>query len=106
MPSGGVAAVTMTYTAICKRADDWWEITVPELESGQVTQAARLEDVEDTVKDLVALMTDVEPEDVVVDVHALGRHDYRGLAIGIVAVGSVIEVLRRVMSRAASRLPH
>jgi predicted RNase H-like HicB family nuclease/enamine deaminase RidA (YjgF/YER057c/UK114 family) len=59
----------MTYTAVCERVGDWWEITVPELESGRVTQAESLEDVETTVQDLVALMTEVAPENVIVDIH-------------------------------------
>jgi hypothetical protein len=29
----------MTYTAVCEREGDWWVVTVPELESGGVTQA-------------------------------------------------------------------
>jgi len=62
-----MAAVTM-YTAVCERAGDWWEITVPELPSGRVTQARRLADVEGTVKDLVALMTDADPDDIEVRV--------------------------------------
>lgn len=37
-------------TAVCEREGGWWVITVPELESGRVT-----------VRDLVALMTDVVP---------------------------------------------
>ena len=51
----------MTYTAVCERAGDWWEITVPELESGRVTQARKLSDVDATVRDLVALMTGADP---------------------------------------------
>lgn len=60
--------MTTTYTAICERVGKWWEITVPELESGGVTQAKRLDDVEDIVRDLVALMADVPPEDIAVKV--------------------------------------
>ena len=45
------------YTAICEREGDWWVITVPELESGRVTQARTLAEVPATVRDLVALMT-------------------------------------------------
>ena len=57
----------MTYTAVCERAGKWWEITVPELPAGRVTQARDLDDVDATVKDLVALMTGADPESV--DVH-------------------------------------
>ena len=59
MPADGMAPVT--YTALCERAGAWWEITVPELPSGRVTQARKLSDVDATVKDLVALMTGADP---------------------------------------------
>jgi hypothetical protein len=52
----------VTYTAQIRRAGRWWEITVPELESGRVTQARRLADVDDTVRDLVSLMTGTDPD--------------------------------------------
>jgi hypothetical protein len=51
----------VTYTALCERAGAWWEITVPELPSGRVTQARNLSEVDATVKDLVALMTGADP---------------------------------------------
>jgi len=51
----------VTYTALCERVGDWWEITVPELPAGRVTQARHLSEVDDTVRDLVALMTGAYP---------------------------------------------
>jgi hypothetical protein len=51
----------VTYTAVCEQAGDWWEITVPELESGRVTQSRTLAEVPATVRDLVALMTGADP---------------------------------------------
>jgi hypothetical protein len=59
VPADGVAPVT--YTAVCERVGDWWEITVPELPAGRVTQARHLSEVDDTVRDLVAVMTGVDP---------------------------------------------
>jgi hypothetical protein len=58
----------MTYTAVCERVGNWWEITVPELD--EMTQARHLDDVPATVADLVALMTGADPASVEVDVHA------------------------------------
>jgi predicted RNase H-like HicB family nuclease len=55
-----MAPVTMTYTAVCEREGDWWVVTVPELESGGVTQAHTLDEVSASVADLVALMTDTD----------------------------------------------
>lgn len=112
--------MTTIYTAICERADDWWEITVPELESGRVTQAKSLDDVEDTVRDLVVLMTDVEAENVAVEIRAPDnaheahvhserrRHGHdaaKGIAV-VLAAGAVIDLLRRFVSRAADHIPH
>ena len=62
--SQGVA----TYTAVCERVGDWWEITVPELD--EVTQARSLDDVPATVADLVALVTGTDPATVRVNVEA------------------------------------
>jgi hypothetical protein len=47
--------------AACEREGDWCVITVPELDSGGVTQARTLDEVPATVADLVALMTDADP---------------------------------------------
>lgn len=56
------------YTALCERVGKWWEITVPELESGRVTQARRLDQVDETVRSLVRLMMGHEPGSVTVEV--------------------------------------
>jgi hypothetical protein len=47
-----------TYTAVCERVGGWWEITVPELD-GRMTQARRLDQVDETVRSLVSLIADV-----------------------------------------------
>jgi hypothetical protein len=59
---------TTTYTALCEREGDWWVVTVPELESGRVTQARSLDEIPATVADLVALMTGADPANVEVNV--------------------------------------
>jgi hypothetical protein len=61
---------TTTYTALCERKGDWWVVTVPELESGRVTQARSLDEIPATVADLVALMTGTDPANVEVNVQA------------------------------------
>lgn len=58
------------YTAVCEREGDWWVITVPELEAGGVTQALTLDEVPETVADLVATMTGADPSTVDVTVRA------------------------------------
>jgi predicted RNase H-like HicB family nuclease len=59
-----------TYTAVCEREGDWWVVTVPELDSGRVTQARSLDEVPATVADLVALLTGADPDDVDVTISA------------------------------------
>lgn len=76
MPAERVAPVT-SYTAVCEREDGWWVVTVPELESGRVTQARTLDEVPATVADLVATMTGADPASVEVNVTA---HDEPGQA--------------------------
>jgi len=63
-------AKAQTYNALCRREGDWWVITVPELESGGVTQVRSLDEVPTTVADLVALMTGADPATVEVNVQA------------------------------------
>jgi hypothetical protein len=58
----------ITYTAVCERVGRWWEITVPELD--EITQARTLDEVPETVADLVATMTGADPTTVQVRVEA------------------------------------
>jgi hypothetical protein len=97
---------SVTYTAVCERVGDWWEVTVPELD--EVTQARTLDDVPATVVDLVALMTDVDPAKVSVKVEAvtgpgldIGKAAL--FAVGMIATAAVI--LSRTIVRALTRVP-
>lgn len=64
------AVTPEVYTALCEREGNWWVVTVPELEAGGVTQARSLDEVPATVADLVATMTDLDPQSVEVNVRA------------------------------------
>ena len=48
-----------TYTAECRRNDDWWAISIPEL-PGVFTQARRLDRAEQTARNAIALFNDVD----------------------------------------------
>jgi len=52
-----------TYTAVARRVGAWWAISVPELK-GVHTQAKRLDRVEATARDAIALMLDVPADSV------------------------------------------
>jgi hypothetical protein len=93
-----IAPVT-TYTAICEREGDWWVVTVPELESGGVTQARSLDEVPATVADLVALMTGADPTTVEVKVqtHTAPLVKWTGalkiIGAGVVGAGIAAAIL-------------
>jgi|SRR5215470_5236342 len=57
----------MTYTAVCRRAGNWWAISVPEIK-GVHTQARRLDQVEAMVRDAIALFLDVAPDTLAIEV--------------------------------------
>jgi predicted RNase H-like HicB family nuclease len=56
-----------TYTAACRRAGDWWAISVPELK-GVHTQVRRLDQAAAMTRDAIALMLDIDPATVTVAV--------------------------------------
>lgn len=53
----------MRVAAEVARSGEWWGIQVPEM-PGVFTQARRLEQVPDMVRDAVALMADVDEDSV------------------------------------------
>ena len=63
-------ATKATYTAVCRRAGDWWAVDVAEIR-GVHTQARRLDQVEAMARDAIALLRDVPTDsfDVVVQPH-------------------------------------
>src|SRR5206468_10034965 len=64
---GGLVEIT-TYSAVCHRVGGWWAISVPKLK-GVHTQARRLDQVAAMAQDAVALMLDIDPATVHIDVH-------------------------------------
>jgi hypothetical protein len=58
--------VTHEYKVDVTREGRWWMIHVPEID--QLTQARRVDEIEDMARSLIALTTDVPLADVAVDV--------------------------------------
>lgn len=56
-----------TYTVNVERDETMWRVTVPEIE--RITVARNLAEVEFMARDLIALMTDQEPDAFAVDIH-------------------------------------
>jgi hypothetical protein len=96
-------ADTTTYTALCHREGAWWVITVPELESGRVTQARSLDEVPATVADLVATMTGTDPAMVEVDVKAHAGADTTKLGIVAAFIVALALVRRAIRNGALTR---
>jgi predicted RNase H-like HicB family nuclease len=59
--------VEVTYSVVCRRVGGWWAISVPRLK-GVHTQARRLDQVAAMARDAIALMLDVDPSTVEVEV--------------------------------------
>ena len=59
------------FTATAHREGNWWVIEIPEL--GQATQARKATDIDEMVRDLIAVMRNVDPSEVQVAVTALDR---------------------------------
>lgn len=56
-----------TYTVNVERDETMWRVSVPEIE--RITVARSLAEVEFMARDLIALMTDQEPDAFAVDIH-------------------------------------
>src|SRR5260370_39947844 len=90
-------ANSSTYPALCEREGGWWVVTVPELESGGVTQARTLDQVPGVVADLVATMTGADRASVEVDVRAHAGPDLARLGgLGPILVAAASTLVRRL----------
>jgi predicted RNase H-like HicB family nuclease len=69
MPAAGLGPAvdeTRTYQVVVAREDEWWMITVPELDA--VTQARCVDEIEYMARDLIAICLEVEDDSFAVDV--------------------------------------
>lgn len=55
------------YRVIARRTGEWWALEVPDL-PGVFSQAKRLEQADEAAREAIAVMLDVEPEEVTVTV--------------------------------------
>ena len=82
-PSGG-------YRVEVMRSGTWWAITVPEL-GGVFSQTKRLDQVEDAAREAVALMLEVDEDDVVIP-----------LDVVVTPPSEIAELLERLDASAAA----
>ena len=92
-----------TFTARCERAGDWWSISVPELR-GVHTQARRLEKVEATVRDAIALFLDVRPESFEIRIEPVLPRDLQKKVGRARRVRGEAEVLQREAATASAEV--
>ena len=75
--------VARSYRVEAVRSGDWWSITVPEL-SGVFSQAKRLDQVEATAREAIAMMLDIDEAKV------------GALEVGVTPPATVVELLKRL----------
>jgi len=83
--------MSTTHTALATREGQWWTVAVPSVDG--VTQARRLTDVEQMVRELVAVSLDMPLADVAVDVQVQ--------RVGDVDVEADLAAIRADRARAA-----
>ncbi|MFE5406447.1 type II toxin-antitoxin system HicB family antitoxin [Streptomyces sp. NPDC056580] len=59
-----------TYRVVARRTGDWWALEVPDL-PGVFSQAKRLAQADEAAREAIAVMLDVEPEDVAVEIETV-----------------------------------
>ncbi|MFE9601997.1 MULTISPECIES: type II toxin-antitoxin system HicB family antitoxin [Streptomyces] len=55
------------YRVTARRVGEWWALEVPDL-PGVFSQAKRLDQADESAREAIAVMLDVEPEDVIVEI--------------------------------------
>lgn len=97
----------MNYTARCHREGRWWVVEVPEL--GHTTQARRLDKVEEMVRSLVQMFTDLDASSATVTVDVVFVDDQTRVEVELArdsrahAVAAQHEATER-LTQAAQRL--
>ena len=96
-----------TYRVIARRTGEWWALEVPDL-PGVFSQAKRLEQADEAAREAIAVMLDVEPEEITVKIEPVLPADARD-ALAAVAVAQeqarrAAEREREAMQRAAAVL--
>ncbi|MEU0603936.1 type II toxin-antitoxin system HicB family antitoxin [Streptomyces sp. NPDC006393] len=96
-----------TYRVVARRTGDWWALEVPDL-PGVFSQAKRLEQADEAVREAIAVMLDVEPDTFNVSVEPELSEEERAILQEAAAVrkarAEAEERERLVMKRAASTL--
>ncbi|MGP3947185.1 type II toxin-antitoxin system HicB family antitoxin [Streptomyces sp. 7N604] len=95
------------YRVIARRAGDWWALEVPDL-PGVFSQAKRLEKADDAAREAIAVMLDVEPDKIEVQVEPVlspaAREVLQEVEQAQQATRKAADEERRVMQRAAAVL--
>lgn len=84
-----------TYRVTARRVGEWWALEVPDL-PGVFSQAKRLEQADEAAREAIAVMLDVEPEEVTVEIEPMLPSDVRD---ALAAVRQAQEEARKAVER-------
>jgi len=83
-----------SYKVDVTRSGQWWAIEVPEL-PGVFSQVRRLDQVDETIKEAIAMMTDVDETDVTIVVQVESGTDIQALLATLQQSSSAAEAARK-----------
>lgn len=96
-----------TYRVTARRVGEWWALEVPDL-PGVFSQAKRLDQADEAAREAIAVMLDVEPEEVTVKIEPALSSEFRDVLAAVHAAQEearkAVEREREAMQRAASVL--
>lgn len=96
-----------TYRVLARRTGEWWALEVPVL-PGVFSQAKRLDQADEAAREAIAVMLDVEPDEITVQIEPVLPSDARD-ALAAVRLAQeearkAVEREREAMQRAAAVL--
>lgn len=87
------------YRVTARRSGDWWAIEVPDL-PGVFSQAKRLDKADEAAREAIAVMLDIETDDVEVDIQPVLPKDAAHALKAAEAAEEVAEQARQAAQRA------
>ncbi|URN15881.1 MULTISPECIES: type II toxin-antitoxin system HicB family antitoxin [Streptomyces] len=96
-----------TYRVTARRVGEWWALEVPDL-PGVFSQAKRLDQAEEAAREAIAVMLDVEPEEIAVEIEPVLPPDMQDALTAArqaqEEARKAVEREREAMQRAAAAL--
>lgn len=90
------------YRVTARRVGEWWALEVPDL-PGVFSQAKRLDQADESAREAIAVMLDVEPEDVVVEIEPVLPKEAKDV---VAAAKLAQEEARKAVERERAAMQH